>query len=109
MWGLAVIPDGVRNQRYWTTCCPWDGDETAIVADLGTVEVANEGLHLEVDGDASLVAVNGEEQDALPVHHLVILPTPAALRRTAERLDADNIGAEVGEGLDPHAPEQEMS
>lgn len=75
----------------------------------GTIEVANEGLHLQVDGDASLVAVNGEEQDALPVHHLVILPTPAALPRTAERLDGDNIGAEVGEGLNPHGPEQEVS
>ena len=48
MWGLAVIPDGVRNQRYWTTCCPWDGDETAIVADLGIVNyrriVLNRGM-----------------------------------------------------------------
>lgn len=68
---LAVIPDGMCDQHNWSACRPWDGDKTAILAHLGTIEVANEGLHLEVDGD--------------------------------------NMGTKVGEGLNPHDPEQEVS
>jgi len=63
---------------------------------------------LEVEGEAALVAVREQEEDAHAVleevgARPVALPQPAA-----GRLDLDDVGAEVGEELDARWPEQEL-
>jgi len=63
---------------------------------------------LEIEREAPLVAVRGEEEDAHAVlvevaSGPVALPEPAA-----RRLDLDHVGAEVGEELDAGRPEEEL-